>query len=161
MTRLIILALCIIVGAGVLFTNIYTSLVDTVNWNSNPPASLITAREYFKAANPGAFFRIFSPLNQLLAFILVIACWKAGPAIRWTCVAALLFALAGDGLTFKYFYPRNDIMFVNTPMDAAAATKALKEWMSMNWVRTLIVIGEVVAYIRVLILLFKAHQADG
>lgn len=155
MAKLIILILCIIVGSGVFASNIYISLVDAVCWKSNPPDSLLAAREYFKAANPGNYFRIMMPLNLLLSIVLAVVCWQISPDVRWTAIAGFVCAVSVTVFTIKYFYPRNDIMFMQTPMNATAATKALKEWLSLDWIRTLLLAGEISAYVRVMFLLFK------
>ena len=42
-------------------------------------------------------------------------------------------------MTFGYFYPRNDIMFTENPLNVERARAAWQGWSSMNWVRTLIV----------------------
>ena len=81
MLRKSLLYLATTLVAGLLFVNIYTSMIDAVNWGSNIPISIQTARDYFKTVNPGNFFRIFSPINQVLALITLIVCWKAGKEI--------------------------------------------------------------------------------
>jgi hypothetical protein len=51
-------------------------------------------------------------------------------------VAALILAVSVDILTFSYFYPRNEIMFV-APMDNVDAIRsALSGWQNMNWIRS-------------------------
>lgn len=140
MIRSILLGLSAALAAGLLFVNLYSSLVDAPNWGADLPTSIEVARKYFSVANPGTFFRIFSPLNQLLAAIAVITCWKVN---RYTALAFLATALLADALTFGYFYPRNDIMFVG-PMDADAIRIAWEQWSAMNWVRTLLCAANVV-----------------
>jgi hypothetical protein len=39
-------------------------------------------------------------------------------------------------MTFKYFYPRNDIMFFNPITDWEQVRTAWSEWSNMNWIRT-------------------------
>jgi uncharacterized membrane protein len=133
------LTLAISLAAGILFTNIYTSLVDSRNWGSNIPASIQTARDYFKTANPGTFFRIFSPANQVATLLALILCWRAGKRGRLYCAIALLFAIGTDMITFAYFYPRNDILLKSPIVTNFDAIKtALEQWRLMNWVRSLI-----------------------
>src|SRR6478609_1945150 len=136
MIRLILLALSAAVAAGILFVNLYTSLVDAPNWGADLPNSLLAARHYFSVANPGTFFRIFSPLNQVLAVIAVIACWKF-PRERYIAIASLALAILADAFTFAYFYPRNEILFV-APMEATVDTVRLawEQWSTMNWFRS-------------------------
>jgi len=127
------------VASGLLFVNIYTSLIDATSWGSDIPHSISTAREYYKTVNPGNFFRLFSPVNQALGLLVVILFWKAAPSIRLYLVVALIMYLLAEGLTFGYFYPRNDIMFRTAPLtDTALLQKTWAEWNTMNWVRSLV-----------------------
>ncbi len=143
MLRNIILISAIVFAAGVLFVNVYNSVVDTPNWGRDIPASIQTTRDYFKAKNPGDFFRVFSPLNQILCLLALIFWWKVDPGMRPYCGLALVCAVMGDVFTFAYFYPRNNILFlseISSHLDAIK--KAYQEWNIMNWPRSLIVLGE-------------------
>jgi hypothetical protein len=132
MIRLILLGLSAAIAAGLLFVNIYNSLVDAPNWGADVPNSILAARNYFIAANPGNFFRIFSPANQVVALIAVVICWKTN---RYLALATLATAVLLDVMTFAYFYPRNEIMFT-AALDENAVRMAWQEWSSMNWVRS-------------------------
>src|SRR3954453_196473 len=107
----IVLFASICIASGLLLSNIYTSLVDARSWGSNIPDSIAIARQYFKASNPGNFFRIFSPLNQLLGILVLVLFWKSSLSIRLYLGMALVLYLVAEGMTFGYFYPRNDILF--------------------------------------------------
>lgn len=139
MTRIIVVALSVVFTSGLLFVNLYTSIVDATNWGAAIPGSIVVSRQYFSAANPGDFFRIASPINQLLALITVIICWKSGQ-VRYIAIAALLLAVSADLLTFGYFYPRNEVIF-SAPLESntEAIRQAVNEWSSMNWLRSGIV----------------------
>ena len=127
----------ITVAAGLLLANIYTSIVDATSWGSDIPGSIAVARQYFKTVNPGNFFRIFSPVNQLLGIITVIAFWRTSASIRLYLGVALLLYLLAEAMTFGYFYPRNDIMFRNAQLtDVELLKKTWSQWNSMNWVRS-------------------------
>lgn len=131
----------IALAGGLLFVNLYTSMVDAKSWGSNLPASIATAREYFKAANPGDFFRIFSPLNQVIALLALILFWKKAPGVRPYLGAALIIYVLCDVMTFAYFYPRNDIMFHTASLtDTELLKRTWAQWSSMNWVRSLALI---------------------
>ena len=132
MIRPILLAVSAAVAAGLLFVNLYNSLVDAPNWGADLSHSIVAARNYFSAANPGDFFRIFSPLNQVLAIIGLVICWKNN---RYIALAALAAAILLDVMTFGYFYPRNEIMFA-APLDENAVRLAWQEWSTMNWFRS-------------------------
>jgi hypothetical protein len=143
-------------AAGLLFVNVYNSVIDTVSWGSNIPASIQTTRDYFKSVNPGNFFRIFSPINQVLTLLALIICWKASKKIRIYCALALLFAVASDVFTFAYFYPRNEILF-NAPLDTKldAVKTAWSEWSVMNWPRSGLVLLNLVFDFAALTILLK------
>ena len=131
----------VIVASGLLFTNLYTSLIDARSWGSDIPNSIAAAREYFKTVTPGNFFRMLSPANQLLGIIVLVLFWKASPVIRLYLGIALACYLIAEGLTFGYFFPRNDILFRNARLtDVDLLTKTLSEWNSMNWVRSAILL---------------------
>ena len=137
--RKLSLALAISLAAGLLFTNIYTSMVDARNWGANIPASIQTTRNYFKAANPGTFFRIFSPANQVVTLLALVLCWRIGKKARIYCAIALICAIGADMFTFAYFYPRNDILFkLPIPPDLDALKTTWAQWTTMNWLRSLI-----------------------
>lgn len=150
-TLLLILAATI--ASGLLFVNIYTSMVDAPNWARDVPASILAAREYFGVANPGTFFRIFSPVNQVLALAAAVAAWWAPRGTFTICFAALILSVLVDVFTFAYFYPRNDIMFVAPMDDLDAIRTALSGWQNMNWLRSgmivVIVFLDFLALIRV------------
>ena len=115
-------------AAGLLFANIYTSLVDARSWGSLFPASIETARKYYQSVNPGDFFRIFSPLNQGFGLLCLLLFWKSGIKIRLLLGAAFLCYFMAEGLTFLYFYPRNDIMFKAEVTDLEKIKAAWLQW---------------------------------
>jgi len=135
--KTIILFASISIASGLLFVNTYTSLIDARSWGSDIPNSIATAREYFKTVNPGNFFRIISPLNQLLGLLVLILFWKTSTSIRICAGIAFAMYLIAEGMTFKYFYPRNEIMFKTAQLsDINLLRQVWSEWNSMNWVRT-------------------------
>lgn len=137
----IILFASISLAAGLLFVNLYNSMVDARSWGGHIPDSIATTREYFKTVNPGNFFRVFSPLNQLLGLLALILFWKSAPAARPYLGAAFVFYVLTDVFTFAYFYPRNDIMWKTALMtDTELLRKTWSEWSNMNWLRTFILL---------------------
>ncbi|MBV6457660.1 MAG: hypothetical protein HONBIEJF_00777 [Fimbriimonadaceae bacterium] len=136
-TRFFLLTLSLVFAAGLLFVNIYNSVVDAANWGSLVPNSIEAARAYYKNADPGTFYRIASPLNQLIGLLALVFCWKLGPRMRLLCGIALAVAVANDMFTFAYFFPRNAVLFeqpVAGNLDAIRHTAS--EWIAMNWVRS-------------------------
>ena len=73
-------------ASGLLFANIYTSLIDTKSWGAGIPQSVETAREYFKTVEPKRFFRMIAPAN--LAAALLVLC-----QVRGVWIVALAFAI--------------------------------------------------------------------
>lgn len=137
MLRRSFLILATTFAAGLLFTNVYNSLIDAVSWGNNIPASIQTARDYFKTTNPGNFYRVYSPVNQVLTLLALIVCWKSNKQTRMYIALALLCAVLSDVFTYLYFYPRNEIMFnspINENLDKIKT--AWSQWSSMNWVRS-------------------------
>jgi hypothetical protein len=137
--RTIAVALAATFAAGLLFVNIYNSVVDAPNWGSDLPRSIETARDYFRVANPGTFFRLFSPAHQLITLVALILCWRAGKPVRYFLAAALVIAVAADAFTFGYFYPRLAIIFGEPVNDIDMIRNAWAGWSSMNWVRSAII----------------------
>jgi hypothetical protein len=137
----IILFLSISIASGLLFVNLYTSLIDAKAWGSDIPNSIVAAREYFKTVNPGNYFRIFSPLNQVLGLLALILFWKASRSVRMYLGIAFVLYILGDVLTFAYFYPRNDIMFKHAQLtEVDLLKKTCSEWSMMNWIRSLLLL---------------------
>lgn len=121
--------------ATVLGVNVYNSIVDARSWGASIPDSIVAGRTYFKIVNPGTFFRVASPLNQLFALAALVLCWKSGKSARLYFGLALLVAVLVEALTFAFFFPRNDILFFGAEENVAVLTKVWSEWNSMNWVR--------------------------
>lgn len=137
MVRTVILGLSAATAAGLLFVNVYNSVIDAANWSSALPNSVVAAREYFSVANPGHFFRMVSPFNQVLALVAVLLVWKHY-RVRYIALASLVLAVSADIFTFGYFYPRNEILFTG-PLTTNVDTLKLaaEQWTSMNWLRSI------------------------
>jgi hypothetical protein len=139
--KTIILFAAIAIASGLLLVNIYTSVVDARSWASDVPNSIAAARAYFKTVNPGNFFRIFSPVNQVLGLAVLVLFWKSSPSVRLGFGAALVLYVLADVFTFAYFYPRNDIMFKTAQItDVELLKRTVAEWSMMNWLRSAIVL---------------------
>jgi hypothetical protein len=143
--KIIILFASITIASGLLLTNIYTSIIDAKSWGSNIPDSIAAARAYYTAVNPGNFFRLFSPINQLLGVLVLILFWKTVPSIRMYAGGALILYLVADVMTFKYFYPRNAILFNTASLtDIDLLKKTWSQWNNMNWVRSGVMLAGIV-----------------
>lgn len=127
----------IVVASGVLSTNVYNSLIDARAWGSDIPHSIEAARTYFKAIHPGYFFRIATPLVQLLGLLSLVLAWRAWKPLRLHLGGAFLCFALTDVLTFTFFYPRNAFLFEHGSLaDVAALTTAWSEWNTINWIRS-------------------------
>jgi hypothetical protein len=141
----IILFASITLASGLLFTNVYNSLIDVKSWGSDVPNSIAAAREYFKAANPGNFFRVFSPINQVLALLVLILFWKSSRNIRLCLGVTFIIYVLVDVLTYGYFYPRNEIIHKTAQLkDIDLLKTTLNEWAGMNWLRNAMIAAGVV-----------------
>ena len=126
---------------GLLFTNIYNSMIDAKSWGADLPHSIETARQYFKSINPGKFFRIFAPINLILSLVTLILFWRLSTEVRTFLGVAFALYVLVDVFTFAYFYPRNDVMFKTAQLtDVDAIRKAWTGWNSMNWLRSFIIL---------------------
>jgi Domain of unknown function (DUF1772) len=133
------------IASGLLFANVYTSLVDARSWGSDIPFSIAVAREYFKTVSPANFFRIISPLNQVLALAALVLFWKSSSTIRMCLAVALVLYVLTDVITFAYFYPRNDIMFKGAQLtDVTRLRETWASWSAMNWVRSSMLLAGVI-----------------
>lgn len=132
----IVLYACVAFSSGLFFTLVYNSIVNAANWESNIPQSITATRDFFVVANPGTFFQLVDPTNMLLVVLALILFWKRSTSIRLYLGMALLCYITSMILTFTYFYPRNDVMFLSQQLpDAATLKKAASEWGRMGWVR--------------------------
>lgn len=141
-SRIIIYISIVLVGC-LLGANVYTSVVDAPNWGSSIPASLDAAKQYFAVANPGTYFRMFSPAAQVAALLSLIVCWRTGGRVRVLAASALVLVVAGDVMTFAYFYPRNAIMFGYEAYPTDVLKEAWRGWSAMNHVRSAIIFAAV------------------
>ncbi len=146
----IILFISVAVASGVLFANIFNSIVIAVATDSNIPDSIIAGKEYFKFTNPGDFFKIFSPASQFLTLLSLIIFWRNSKRVRLLLGVALMCYITGDILAFTYFHPRTDIMFSDPIPDVETLKRLSSEWSSMNWVRSFILlIGLVFSFLAI------------
>lgn len=135
----IVLYASIAFSSGLFFTNIYNSIVNAANWESNIPDSIIATKDFFVIANPGTFFKLIDPTNLLLIVLALILFWKKSSSIRLFLGIAFLCYMSSMVLTFTYFYPRNEVMFLSEQLPTTEILKkTASEWGRMNWVRSFI-----------------------
>jgi hypothetical protein len=128
-----------LLGAGV-----YESVVVAPNLQG-APTSLEHARGFYRATNPGMFFRVLSPGTQLFLLLALVCNWGPIPVTRWRLAGALALAILGDVITFKFHYPRNTILF-SDPLTRSAAdlNRVATEWAAGNYVRIAVILIAVV-----------------
>lgn len=137
--RKIVLYAAIAFSSGLFFTLVFNSIVNAANWESNIPQSIIATRDFFVVANPGTFFQLVDPANMLLVVVALSLFWKRSTSIRMFLGIALLCYISSMILTFTYFYPRNDLMFLSKQLpDTETLKKAASEWGKMGWIRCLL-----------------------
>ena len=136
MARKLILMLGVTFSAGLLFANLYSSIVDARSIRSDIPASIEAMRAFWRPVGPHQFFGRLSPIGIVVHLLAVVLCWKAGPEVRRYCVAALVALALVAPFTFLYFYPRNQILLHAPLTDVEALARAASEWSAMNWLRS-------------------------
>jgi uncharacterized membrane protein len=135
----IILYASVAFSSGLFFTNIYNSIVNAANWESNIPQSITATKDFFVVANPGTFFKLIDPTNMFLIVLALILFWRNTSYIRMFLGIALLCYVSSMILTFTYFYPRNEVMFLSEQLPGTETLKKVaSEWGRMNWVRSII-----------------------
>lgn len=133
----IVLYAAIAFSSGLFFANIYNSIVNAANWESDIPRSIQATKDFFVIANPGSFFKWVDPANLLLVVLALILFWKTSKSIRLLFCIAILCYVSSMVLTFTYFYPRNEIMFISQELtNTETLERVAAEWGRMNWVRT-------------------------
>jgi hypothetical protein len=139
--NLLFLFASISLASGLLFANIYHSMVDVRSWGANIPVSIETARGYFKIVNPGNFFRIISPVNQVVALLVLILSWNVSTTARLYSGIAFALYLFTEVFTFAYFHPRNKIILEISPLpDINTLKKAWSERRNMDWFRRFMIV---------------------
>src|SRR5579864_5066096 len=142
--RLIALAVALVLSAMLLGTGVYQNVVDAPTY-MGAPASLEHARGFYHATNPGEFFRVMVPLTQLFLLVAIVSNWKPAPGTRWILSGALAFLVLTDVVTFRFHYPRNDILFI-APLTNSPAyyDRVVTEWAIGNYAHVALILTTVV-----------------
>jgi hypothetical protein len=129
-STLALLGLALLLGATA-----YETIVMAPNYERDIPASIDLARQFLRRVTPAHYFRVISPLTQLLLVGSVVLCWGVSDA-RWWLLTALGALAATDVVTFRFHYPRLSIMF-REPIssDPLRLRRAAREWAAGNLVR--------------------------
>jgi Domain of unknown function (DUF1772) len=142
--RLVFVAIALVLSAMLLGTGVYQNVVDAPNY-MGAPSSLEHARGFYHATNPGMFFRWLVPCTQLFLLLAIIFNWKPDPGSRWKLAAALASLVLTDMITFRFHYPRNDILFV-APLTNRPEyyDHVVREWAIGNYIRVALILVTVV-----------------
>jgi Domain of unknown function (DUF1772) len=135
----LILFLSIICASGLTMVNIYNGVIDAQSWASHIPASIQTARDYFRHVDPRRFYTIVGPVNEVLILLTIILFWKDAVSLRIYFATSFLMYSAIVVLTVAYFLPRNSILFTaSIPDHVERIRTAAAQWIHMNWLRSML-----------------------
>ncbi len=142
--RLASVSVALVVSAMLLGAGVYESVVIAPNFQG-APISLEHARGFYHATNPGVFFRVLSPATQFLLLVALVCNWGPVLVTRWSLAGSLALAILADVITFKFHYPRNEILFL-APLTSPAADldRVGREWAEGNYVRIAMILTAVV-----------------
>jgi hypothetical protein len=80
---------------------------------ADPPASLARAREFLVAGGPGDYFPPLGATVVLTSLVTAALTWR-NPRLRWWVAGAATVFVASEFLfSVLFFWPRNEIMFVD------------------------------------------------
>jgi hypothetical protein len=158
--RLVSVAIALVFSAMLLGTGVYQNVVDAPNY-MGAPTSLEHARGFYHATNPGMFFRWLVPATQLFLLLALVVNWKPAPDTRWKLGGALVFLVLTDVVTFRFHYPRNDILFV-APLTKSPEyyDQVVREWAIGNYVRVALILTAV-AFVMVSMIRIARETAPG
>jgi len=142
--RLVSAAIALVLSAMLLGTGVYQNVVDAPNY-MGAPASLEHARGFYHATNPGMFFRAIVPATQLFLVLALALNWKPASRTRSSLLGALAALILSDMVTFRFHYPRNDILFI-APLTKPPEyyDRVVTEWAMGNYVRVALILTAVV-----------------
>jgi uncharacterized membrane protein len=142
--RLTSVAIALVLSAMLLGTGLYQNVVDAPNY-MGAPASLEHARGFYHATNPGMFFRAMVPTTQLFLVLALALNWKPSPYAQWRLAGALAALILTDMVTFRFHYPRNEILFI-APLTKPPEyyDRVVTEWAIGNYVRVALILTAVV-----------------
>jgi hypothetical protein len=107
---------------------IYETVVMAPNYERDIPESIEVARRFLRRTTPAHFFRVVTPVTQILVLGAAVVAWHIALA-RWALLVTLALLLLTDVMTFAFHYPRLAIMFKGPmPVDAERLRRAAREW---------------------------------
>ncbi|GAA1625975.1 DUF1772 domain-containing protein [Catellatospora bangladeshensis] len=103
----------------------------------DPPESLVRAREFIIAGGPSDYFPPLGASVVLSSVVTVLLTWRNRRLRWWTAGAAVTFLLCEFVFSAVFFWPRNEIMFVD-PVGTHSAEylrQVAAEFVAGHWVR--------------------------
>jgi hypothetical protein len=143
--------------------NIYQIVAEVPNWASNIPDSLASYRKFATVSHAGYFFQSLVPfiiLSLITATILLRN--RPRQANRWLMIT-LGGVILAEAFTGIYFLPRNFILFLD-PIEGVPAEQLIKtgkEWQSANYIRMLMILFTMYAFLRSYRILCTARVDQG
>ena len=119
----------IVLGAIVLETfMIYPNIF------ADPPASLRLTMDFLSVSGPSDFFPPLGLASWIFGAVALLLCWPYR-AVRWMLLLSLAMIVAEGVASITYFWPRNDIMFVEGPAVHSAETlvRVATEFETWHW----------------------------
>lgn len=124
----------------------YETVVMAPNYERDVPGSIAIARQFLARRTPAHFFRVVAPAAQLLALLTVIFDWRKPGCVAF--LVGFVVLVVADIITYTFAYPRLAIMFKSTEVqDAATLQRAAREWAAGNWVRGVLLIVVLFAFL--------------
>jgi hypothetical protein len=101
---------------------------------SDPPASLELAMDFMSVSGPNDFFPPLGFLSWVLGAGALVLCWRV-KAARWWILFSLLMIVFEGLVSMLYFWPRNEIMFVDGPEvhSAEYLKQVAREFETWHW----------------------------
>jgi hypothetical protein len=101
---------------------------------SDPPASLELAMDFMSVSGPSDFFPPLGFLSWVLGAGALVLCWRV-QAARWWILFSLLMIVCEGLASILYFWPRNEIMFVEGPEAHSAEylKQVAREFETWHW----------------------------
>lgn len=104
---------------------------------ADPPASLELAREFMIAGSPGDYFPPLGASVVVTGLAAVVLTWRERRLRWWVAGAAATFLVCEFLFSAVFFWPRNEIMFVDPvgTHDPEYLRQVAAEFVAGHWVR--------------------------
>ena len=103
----------------------------------DPPASLDRAREFLADGGPSDYFPPLGASVVLTAVTAIVLTWRVRRLRWWVVVATAVFVACEFLFSVVFFWPRNEIMFVDPPGTHTPQylRQVAQEFVAGHWVR--------------------------